>query len=371
MSDYVTMDEQRKADRERAEDLREQMRGTWDEAEYAYIASGGRADFADGLVANRQAWHGFARVYDEGGTEGIPIEVAKQDPAVNWTVSKHPEYTFIPGYGLKPHEGKYAIVRDDNLEQFAVVGEQFQPIQNSRCFEFLQQLVDQEELFMETVISLREGKTVAIEARRPEHILIAGEEYMDYLGIINPHDGTGALVMLATKERLVCKNTCQFAVNNAKALYRIRHTANAEVKLTEARELLEISFQYTAALKEFGEELAMERISDAAFDDFLSSLIPEPEKKYGTTDEGVLYVTNEREIANRAADREEVKQNFMTSDNLENIRGKRNAWNKWGLLQGVTEWEQHIRTYASRDSRAEALMGGGDYARRAVAILAA
>jgi phage/plasmid-like protein (TIGR03299 family) len=350
MAEYKTMDERRAQQMEAGNLV--------DQAEYAWMETGG--DFENGLVADRQAWHGRARVH-EGG---IPLEVARKDPSINFDVEKHPMYSLVEGVGFLEVENRFATVRMDRNEVLGSVSDRYTVIQNKEGFDWLSSLCDSGDILLEAVISLRGGKVVCIEARRPDEILLAGEKAIPYLAFINSHDGSWPAMLISTPERTVCMNTVKAAKMAAAGVYKVRHIGEAGMRLQEARAALGVSFAYTDALKEMADELVLEKVSDKEFDDFLKSLVEVPEPEYSTTKDGKLYVSNQTTINNRQEERSDLRFHYMTSDNLGNIRRT-----KWGVYNAVTEFEQHVKTWKDADRRAEKLLTGGDLGQKALALL--
>ena len=85
---------------------------------------------------------------------------------------------------------------------------------------------------------------------------------MPYLCFTNTHDGTGSVRVFTTGIRVVCNNTLNQALNNAKRTWSVRHTGSIESKLAEATETLNLANNYMAELKKECEELALKKIDN-------------------------------------------------------------------------------------------------------------
>ncbi len=335
--------------------------GTWDEYEYRYILNGGTADVEDALYAETPAWHGKGRIHEDGG---IPFEVAMLDPALNWEVETRPIYTLgADGQPVEVPES-FATVRKSDDSPLGVVGNRYTPIQNSEGFRWIEALVDGGDLQIEAVLSLRGGRTVAIEARRPEHITIGGEEVIPYVLFTNTHDGRGPAQMLATDERTVCRNTLRFALKGAKNTYKVRHLKNSRLMLAEARTALQVGFNYTEELKALGEELLTVSFSDNDLSNFLDSLVEVPEPVLVSDEKGGFKVGNQRTIDGRRQTQIEIHDLYKTADNLNDIRGT-----AWGALNAVVEYEEYSRKYKTDDRRIEAILNVDNRNQRALEIL--
>lgn len=292
-------------------------------------------EFESGVFANEPAWHGLGVVHMETESGKLYADEALRKGGLNWRVFKEPVIRKDV-----PVAGKFYTVRESDDAVLGIVGPTWEPVQNEDGFNFLNELVDSGELEIETAISLKGGRKVAILARRPDEILIAGETVIPYVAFLNGHDGATSAQMFTTPVRMVCANTVNMAVAGAGAFYRMRHTKNVHVKLADAREALQISFDYTDELARLGEWMAETKISDYEFAQFLNSLVPVPEDE-----------EKKAAITRAEARQEEIRELYKESDNLGNIRGTR-----WGVFNAVAEWIDHRKTYRDADRRFEAIV---------------
>lgn len=295
-----------------------------------------------GVYANEVPWMGLGdgRVLhdDEGEGRKLYADEAITKGGLDWEVGLVPVE-----YRGQTVEGKFFTVRDRDDKVLGVVGRSYRPVQNREGFALLNDLVDSDEVGIETALALRGGRTVAIVARRPDDVLIAGETHVPYLVFTNSHDGTGSVKMLASLVRVVCANTLNMALSGAKNVHRVRHTASATSRIHEAREALKISFDYSDTLAVMGEDLVATKVSDREFEKFLRELVPTPEP--GEAGE------NARAISGRERTREKIRGVYRGADNLANIRGT-----AWGVLNAVAEYEDHAKGYRTDDRRFQAIV---------------
>lgn len=291
-------------------------------------------EFESGVFANRPAWHGLGVVHMEAEHGKLYADEALRKGGLDWRVFKEP----VVRKG-EPVAGKFYTVRDRDDAVLGIVGPSWEPVQNEDGFRFLDELVDADALEIETAISLKGGRKVAILARRPDDVLIAGEKVVPYVAFLNGHDGATSAQMFTTPVRMVCANTVNMALAGASAFYRMRHTRSVHAKLADAREALQVSFEYTDELARLGEWMAETRISDREFDRFLASLVP--------VDEDASKAT----VTRADARREEIREVYAAADNLGNIRGTR-----WGAFNAVAEWTDHRKGYRDANRRFEAIV---------------
>jgi phage/plasmid-like protein (TIGR03299 family) len=286
-------------------------------------------EFESGVFANNPAWHGLGTVFNEQAEgRALQSKEALVLGGLDWEVE------LDPVYDRNGNETDFAlVVRDSDESVLGCVGPKYYPIQNTEAFSMLDGLIDADELAIETAVSLQDGKRVCVVARRPDNVLIAGEDVTPYIVCMLYHDGTGAAKFLTTPTRVVCMNTFRLALWTAQSMYSVRHTASAPVRLQEAREALQISYAFTDEFAVMGGELVQAKFSDREFDKFLKELVEDPEDK-----------EKERAKKNAEIQRLAIKDVYDNRDNLNNIRGTR-----WGALNAVVEYNQHVKL-ASREA---------------------
>lgn len=326
------------------------------------------ADFESG-IGTSQAWHGGLKIHSDGK---LTSKIALEESGLDWLVLVEP--VMRNGYEV---DGKFFTVRSIDDQVLGIVGRIYEPVQNYEGFKMIDALVDSDEVEIETAISLRGGKTVAIVAKRPEHVLIGGEKYMPYLVFSNSHDGSSMLQMVTTTVRVVCTNTLALALKGARNKYKIRHTRAAQFRIQEARQALEMTFapdskqeqesrtkdaknalsvarHYATRMQNVGEELLVKKISTQGFERFVRNLVPLPENGKA---EG-------RGFTMRRNTQDAILGIYYQESNLNDIRGT-----EWGALQAVVQYNDHERNYRSTDSRFENLVGGSDLNQQAYKLL--
>lgn len=221
------------------------------------------------FVVREPAWHKIGIVLPDAPTSKDAIVAAGLD----WNVVQEPVYTSkqeqIPNY--------YANIRDKDNSVLGVVSSKYQIVQNQEAFEFTDHLID-EGLTYESAGSLRNGKCVWMLGRLPETYIL-GDKVEQYICFTNTFDGSGAIQVICTPTRVVCQNTLNFALNNAKRKWSVRHIGNMESKLLEAKMTLGLISDYTEALKEEAERLASIKVTDDVLEQMLDTIYAiDPEK---------------------------------------------------------------------------------------------
>src|SRR4051794_5427253 len=272
---------------------------------------------ADSMMSVRRVpWHGLGVVLDE---RPRTLREALETARLTWKVAKEPLYR-ADGHTVAGH---HATVRDDTDQVLGVVGDDYVVVQNDECFAFLANLLGSELIF-ETAGSLWGGRQVFITARLPEHITVGGDEVRPYVVLSAWHTGTGAIRAMTTPVRAVCANTVRAALERARAVYRVPHVGDPTAQLHEARAVLGMTVDYYRQFAAFGDQLALEPMSEKALRHVVAELYPSDTALGG------------RALANRRRAREAVMAIFRDGDTVGNAPGS-----KWCAWNAIAEFHDH------------------------------
>jgi hypothetical protein len=126
---------------------------------------------------------------------------------------------------------------------------------------FIDQLLGS-SIHFETAGSLHGGRRVWVLATLPDHVEVGGDDVRPYVLLMNSHDGSAAVVAATTPVRVVCQNTLNWGLRSAQQKFSIRHTEAVTQRVHEARRVLDLSIDYYAQFKRFGDQLASERCTE-------------------------------------------------------------------------------------------------------------
>ncbi len=291
------------------------------------------------IRTNTPAW-------DTLGRDVAPHQVDEAicEGDLDWTVSKMPlRYYDAEAPMLAPAraeiDGHYATVRSDNGDALGIVGRNYTVMDNREVFEYARNLVDSSDVEIEKVVSMNGGRVLTILAKRPDHILIGGEEVVPYILFANSHDASLAFQAMAMPTRTFCQNVLRGGpAHERERRIKMRHTASIGERLEESRRALDISFRYTEKIVAYGDRMASLTFSEREFRQFLGRLVSTPP-------DASPAMETRRNLKRRA-----IKL-VHEGENLNNIRGT-----AWGALQAVAEYEQHVMRYISEERRMTALL---------------
>lgn len=194
------------------------------------------------FVTEKPAWHELGVVVENAVTSEEAIQLANLD----YEVVKSPIFT--QDQQLIPDN--FATVRKDTNVPLGIVGNVYKILQNREAFKFFDDVVATKEAMYHTAGALGNGERIWMLAKLPKNLIIKNiDEVEKYLLLTNSHDGTSTVKLFFTSVRVVCNNTLNLAMKDAKGGISIRHSGLINSKMSEARRILGLSLQY---FDEFG-----------------------------------------------------------------------------------------------------------------------
>jgi len=214
-------------------------------------------------------WHGLGVCVNSA----LSSEEALEQSGLNWTVTQKPimtsTYQPIPGYK--------ANVRHTDNKVLGVVTDRYKVIQNSEAFAFTDNLLG-EGVCYETAGSLNDGKKIWILAKLPDKYIIEGEQIEPYLVFSNDHSGNGSIKVAITPIRIVCQNTLNIALNNAKRIWSTVHVGDMTHKMDEAHNTLLLAEKYMGRSGSEFNRLSKISLPDHRVIEYIEMLLPISDK---------------------------------------------------------------------------------------------
>ena len=170
--------------------------------------------------AGEVPWHGL----------GVPVsddltpQQIQTKAGLDWDVYKEPIY-IRPETDRVVIPGKKALTRSSDGRVFDIVGDDWNPIQNSEAFAFFNEYIAAGDMTMETAGALNDGRRVFALAKVKDSFTILGDDRVDsYLLFSNPHEYGRAIDIRFTPIRVVCNNTLTFSLQSAsKNFVKLNH----------------------------------------------------------------------------------------------------------------------------------------------------
>lgn len=301
------------------------------------------------FVTRTPAWHNMGTVVKESPTSEEAIRLAGLD----WKVEQKPIY-LADG---TPINGNYANVRSSDGKPLGIVGDRYKVVQNIDAFAFTDALLG-EGVKYETAGSLKEGKIVWLLAKMPESFDLLGDKINPYLVFTNTHDGSGAVRVTLTNVRIVCWNTFNVALRQAKRTWSARHTGSVTNKLDDARETLQLANNYIKATQETFEELYKVKLNDISLYRTVDTIVP------------ITEDMSDRQKENQKAIRDDILFRYREAPDLR-VLDKTGA----RLVQAVADTTSHMEPFRMtanfKENRFKNTLDGNKLLDKTVGILLA
>jgi phage/plasmid-like protein (TIGR03299 family) len=237
---------------------------------------------------------------------------------------------------------------DGTERVLAASGTRYTPIQNRDAFQVGNLLVAEYGAKIAGAADYRNGgaSLLVLDLAQPIHLdrPDGGTDLLDLnLMIKNAHDGSAALTFALTAMRPACTNAVQAALGQAKRVWKVNHTPQAQGRVDLAKQSIIAAMNYSLALQEKAQQMLDTQMVDAEFDKIVATLW---KVKDGTEDTR----TGKRLLDVQDA----VKGLYRGSKTLAGIRGTR-----WGGYNAITEYLDWGRPVKGGDvSRAEGALDG-------------
>ena len=217
------------------------------------------------FYVREKPWHGLGTEVKEAPTSGDALIYAGLD----WQVEQKDVYTqdgkLIAGYK--------ANTRNTDSSVLGIVSDRYKVVQNEEAFQFTDDLLGSGVTY-ETAGSLQGGKKVWMLAKMSHRYFVGGDEITPYMVVMNAHDGSSGIKVAMTPIRVVCQNTLNLALNNAKRIWTTKHTENVMSRVHEARETLMLAETYMGELGKGIDELSRVKLPDKKVMEFMQEFFP-------------------------------------------------------------------------------------------------
>lgn len=277
------------------------------------------------VVGDRQdAWHLLGQRCNEAATWEQAVELAGLD----WTVSKQRNYARNLT-GAVVETDSYTIFRSSDNAQLGTVGAGFEIKQNRECFQFVDTLLEANGgAHYDSAGALGNGATIWCAVRVPKaDIAIGADKHESYLVFATAHDGSMAHTVKLTTVRVVCQNTLNSALGESGSMFRVKHTAGANVRLDKAKSLMTGVVTDADILRQKLQSLANRKMTRESMVAVLNRLFPAPKEENAST-------TRRENVIG------EVLALYSSNDNGAFPEQAGSAYN---MLNAVTEYADHFR----------------------------
>ena len=276
-------------------------------------------------------------------------EEAMQIAGMDWHVDQEPLMT-AGGLDVPKHK---ALVRSDTKNILAVVGKDFQPLQNHEAFAFADTFRDRFGGQYESAYCLSGGARIMLQIKINGGFDIPssqGDDHVDKYLTIFENRGGGGVQGFFTTIRVFCTNQFRSLRKNKEESFSIHHTKNMKMRIEEAFQVFSMSQKWFKVFEDKARFLAQKQVDHKMVASFLDTVIGLPVTTEWNEEQGKNIAVDHPRIA---AQRENVIELFES--------GKGNTGETaWHLFNGVTELIDHRKHSNNADKRFNsALLGSG------------
>jgi len=229
------------------------------------------------------------------------------------------------------------------------VGKDYTYIPHQRGFRMIDGLMKTVDgAHYETAGALGEGQVVWGLADLKLTLKIGDDVQKGYLLFSTSHDASLSNTFRLCMTRVVCQNTLNVALGEkSKAVFKVRHTKNAESKMIDAHNALEAIGSDVKSMEEKLNLLAGRKVTKEALVSIMDRLFP------GKRDDDGNKVDSTRRDNMLA----QVLANYESNDRNAFPEQRGTAYN---LLNAVTEYVDHDRSSRGNMRSESAMFGSGD-----------
>jgi phage/plasmid-like protein (TIGR03299 family) len=187
------------------------------------------------------------------------------------------KFAHLQGRGV---DSARAVVRVDTGAVLGSVGRSWKPVQNKEAFGFLDSIAADRQIEYHTAGALGAGERIWLLAKLPGVMQVAStdDEVERYLLLSNAHDGSAALRVLWTPQRVVCQNTLAVALAGGEGQgIAIRHSGDLVSKVREAQRVLGLAERFYDDLKPRIDALAGFQMNSRLLANYFEAIYPDPE----------------------------------------------------------------------------------------------
>lgn len=228
--------------------------------------------------------------------------------------------------------GRVALLRGDTGECLSNRGEGYEVVQFKDAFEFL----DHVNPHFVAAGSLRGGKQAFAVVQLPEHVsldVLDGQDRHNLFVIARAsHDATLGVEANILPLRGMCMNMMSLPTLHAKHKMSWRHTRSVHEKMREAREMLDAVPEYAEEFRATAERLANIDLEIDEVKRIIDQVVP---KDLATHDARVTDIVSLYETSSRNG----------------------YSGTAWGLLNAVSEWNDHLRGGEKRGNESRFVQG--------------
>ena len=298
-------------------------------------------NFAETAFVGDTPWHGLGQHIHEDST----IEEWAVQAGMNWDVrSSQVEYS-MPPFGHQHFLGQNVLYRSDTGLPLSVVSDKYRPVQPIECLEFFRNLIVDNGFKIQVAGTLKGGKRLWAIADTGKYAEVTkGDGVGGFLLLSTSCDRTLSTTARFTSVRVVCNNTLQMAMEDNSHCVKFTHMQNFNVGA--AQDKLMKGVESFGSFIKMAQYMQQQQMDSNAANRFLVNLV----STFTQVDGEGYDITQNRTYA-------KILRLFDGEAKGSNLVGH----TRWGMLNAVTEYYDHLKPAQNTDARLDsAWFGAGN-----------
>ena len=289
-------------------------------------------NFAETAFVGDTPWHGLGQHIHEDST----IEEWAVQAGMNWSVNSGKVYyeSDIDG-PMVDFVGQNVLYRSDTGLPLSVVSDKYKPVQPIECLEFFRNLIVDNGFKIQVAGTLKGGKrlwAIADTGRYAE--VTKGDGVGGFLLLSTSCDRTLSTTARFTSVRVVCNNTLQMAMEDNSHCVKFTHMQNFNVGA--AQDKLMKGVESFGSFIKMAQYMQQQQMDSNAANRFLVNLV----STFTQVDGEGYDITQNRTYA-------KILRLFDGEAKGSNLVGH----TRWGMLNAVTEYYDHLKPAQNTDAR--------------------
>ena len=299
-------------------------------------------NFAETAFVGDTPWHGLGQHIHEDST----IEEWAAQAGMNWSVNSGNVYyeTDVDG-PMTGFIGQNVLYRSDTGMPLSVVSDRYKPVQPIECLEFFRNLIVDNGFKIQVAGTLKGGKrlwAIADTGRYAE--VTKGDGVGGFLLLSTSCDRTLSTTARFTSVRVVCNNTLQMAMEDNSHCVKFTHMQHFNVGA--AQDKLIKGVESFGSFIKMAQYMQQQQMDSNAANRFLVNLV----STFTQVDGEGYDITQNRTYA-------KILRLFDGEAKGSNLVGH----TRWGMLNAVTEYYDHLKPAQNTDARLDsAWFGAGN-----------
>lgn len=194
-----------------------------------------------------------------------------------------------------------------------------------------------DELQIGSAALLRDGAVAFVTVEVPDNITTPeGVKFRPYLCAVTSLNGSIATTYKRCVTNWVCDNTMSAGLAEVGQEFKVKHTKNSLVRLTDARNALSIVHDIADDFSAEVKRLCETEVSNKMWSEFLDGYKPIPEEDIAMREDKSAVILNKKAITQTQNVRDELNHMYHHDKRVSEWEGT-----AWGVLQAVNTYANH------------------------------